>query len=330
MSHPNRDRYGYIAAMLVGGSLAFFALFVALGQATPAAPDPVSCTGYPERRVYLENQSWWEPQAGPPSHPGTGKQGHIHIGTCFPLYQSLNVASSSATIHFDLRIQLHNMPGVAGRIFLDAYGDLQHDVQSPNTQQWTCPSADCERWVGVDFPLGRTKYSGWREFNIFMLWNTTDGHYQRNVARYYVYIKNGKPPAPAGSTGSVVDDVGGDSWFVAPGPNGKYAAARIARADIPWQEPTMSPRTLSGVWRPTVEFGQEKGFVFIDPALHAVPLNKGLVVYNATGPRGRRVRISVDTPRLANGPHRMLIGTCNKQPEGQHCGTLVVPILVAN
>src|SRR4051794_21487387 len=55
-----------------------------------ASPNPVTCEGYPEKRVYLEAQSWWEAQPGPPGHPGTGQQGHIHVGTCFPLYQKLS------------------------------------------------------------------------------------------------------------------------------------------------------------------------------------------------------------------------------------------------
>ena len=30
-------------------------------SAARSAPDPTTCTGYPEPRVYMESQSWWEP-----------------------------------------------------------------------------------------------------------------------------------------------------------------------------------------------------------------------------------------------------------------------------
>ena len=97
-SSPQSTIAAVLAAMVV----------VLSGGPARAAPDPLTCQGYPEKRVYLESQSWWEPQKGPPEHPGTGKQGHIHVETCFPLYQTLG---GTGTIGFDITIRLHNMPG---------------------------------------------------------------------------------------------------------------------------------------------------------------------------------------------------------------------------
>lgn len=41
--------------------LAATALLLGRGDAAAQSPDPLACTGYPEPRIYLENQSWWEP-----------------------------------------------------------------------------------------------------------------------------------------------------------------------------------------------------------------------------------------------------------------------------
>src|SRR3712207_3980899 len=109
MSRKRRHAATLVRALLIST----FALLAASAVAVPGAPaaaraaqapDPVTCQGYAENRVYLENQSWWEAQPGPADHPGTGKQGHIHVGTCFPLWQRL----TGPTLPLDLTLQLHN------------------------------------------------------------------------------------------------------------------------------------------------------------------------------------------------------------------------------
>lgn len=292
-----------------------------------ATPNPVSCTGYPEPRIYLENQSWWEPQPGPPSHPGTGKVGHIHVGMCFPLYQRI----SGDTLHLDVTLKLHNMPAIPSKVRLTAYNDVtwHNGVTVP-----PCATADCEYRYSYDFPMTLVHYRGWREFAVYLNVGNTNGETQRNWQRFYLYIDRPLPEAPPGSASSVVQDVGGDSWYssVPGGTTGQYARANMRRADVPWSEATGELVPVSGTWRPTVSFEARRNVVYIDPALHASPPDFGTVVYDrTTANTGYQTEtLAIDTTALSDGLHRLLIGSGNVGTNGTNTGVLVVPFLVKN
>lgn len=300
-------------------------LLLGTGSQAQIAPDPVNCTGYPEPRIFLENQSWWEPQAGPASHPGTGKQGHIHVGACFPLYQEL----SGPILHLDVNVKLHNIPGAPSKLRLAAYQTNTWVVTSTVPQ---CTSADCEHWFSFDVLISQIPYRGWREFSAYLNVLHTDGAVQRNWWRYFAYVDHpSKPDAPTGSAGSVLRDVGGDTWYspIVGGFTGKYARAEMVRADVPWNETTGELKEISGTWTPKAWFEAPKRFVYIDPSLHASPPNFGTVVLNETG-TGNPKTLSIDTTKLTDGIHRLLIGTSNVALNGTNSGVLVVPFLVKN
>jgi hypothetical protein len=288
-----------------------------------AAPDPVGCTGYPEPRILLENQSWWESQPGPPTHPGTGKQGHIHVAMCFPLYQTIG----GNTLHLDITVKLHNMPGTPGRLTVRAYGDTG-GPDGPIVPR--CATADCEYSYGYDFPLSRLRYSGWREVQVYVPVNNADGTKQYNSTRFYVNFDVPKPAAPRGSTGTGLQNVGGDTWYSSM--PAKYARANMLRADVPWDEATGALTPVSGTWTPRVTFEKKQNFVYIDPALHATPPSHGTVVYERTTTRSgyHAQRLAIDTTRLANGLHRLLIGSSNVAASGTNTGVLVIPFIVDN
>ena len=79
---------------------------VAAGSAAAAA-DPLTCAGYPEKRVFLESQGWWGPM------PVTGRVGHVHLATCFPHAQTV-----TGVITLDVRVMLHDNDGVANQLRL--------------------------------------------------------------------------------------------------------------------------------------------------------------------------------------------------------------------
>ena len=80
----------------------------------------------------------------------------------------------------------------------------------------------------------------------------------------------------------------GDSLYPASnGGSGDYAHVGIAKAESPVAPCHRPPIPKTGVWEPTVHFEADRGFAYIDPALHAVPPSKGVVVFEgAPGPRG--------------------------------------------
>src|SRR5215210_8747802 len=64
---------------------------------------PGTCDGYPQPRVFLESQAWWQTA---PSAFGSDF-GHVHAGTCFPYLQSI-----SGVVPFDVVTKLHDNPGL--------------------------------------------------------------------------------------------------------------------------------------------------------------------------------------------------------------------------
>lgn len=309
-------------------------LFIALGLILGVAaiqpvvadtPNPVTCEGYPERRVYMENQSWVSPQPGPVGHPGTGQVGHIHISTCFPLLQSV----TSPTLSLDVRLQMHNVPGTP--VMIDA---RTYNLRGPNSRMQIpytepCPVADCDRWVHIDFPLSKVEESGWTEFHINLHVNNTNGQRWYNVTRWYFEVVNGAPPRDPLQT-----RIGGDTWLPQAPSNTNYSEARIMEASFPWNFQTGEMIPVSGVWKPLVWFAGE-GRVLIDPALHATPPNFGTEIwrgYPVSLPgTPKRMMINVDTTKLTDGPHRMLLISCDHRTNGvDNCGVLVVPFIVDN
>lgn len=335
---------GGLAALVVAGALAVGVKTQTDLFSAAAAPDPLTCTGYPEPRTYLENQSWWEPQLeapDDPDHPGTGKQGHIHVGGCFPLYQQL----PGDTLHFDVRIQLHNMTGTMVSLRMDAYGDHAYEVRprtiwnggQSDTTFWRCEVADCDRWVGINFPLNSVHWKGLHEFNVMAFVYAPGGvKHQYTVSRWHAYVdRPSLPDAPPGSTTAATQanawiGVGGDSWYTTGG--AKYARVGMVRADVPWDEATGKLKPLSGTWTPTVHFEKKQNFAYVDPAFHAVPPSKGTIVWEQTTTNTGYLTktLSIDTTKLADGEHRLVFGTGNITPEGTNSGLGVIRFLVNN
>lgn len=297
------------------------AAIAAVAQATTgrATPDPVACTGYPEPRIYLESQSWWTPQQT------SGQVGHIHVGLCYPLYQSL----SGDTLHLDITVKLHGMQGATpGRLIVQAYGDVG-GPDGPLVP--ACATADCTYTYGYDFPMTALHYSGWRAFQVYLPAFQPDGAKQYNVPRWQIYVVRDLPPAPVGSTGSVYDPlVGGDSWYRPVPTVTAYSRADIARASIPWNETTGELTPVPASWTPSVVFAAEHDFVYIDPALHAVPPSNGIVVLDENHPGGQARTLTIDTTTLANGVHHLMVGSGRDSGVGVNTGVLVVPFLVHN
>lgn len=298
------------------------------------APNSITCEGYDEPRVYLENQSWVSPQPGDPSHPGTGQQGHIHVGTCFPLHQTI----TADVLPFDIRVQLHNVPGtpLRMRVFIYQMGPVEVVLEPPPIAG--CAVADCDVWVHVDFPIGDVTTSGWGQMGLSFWVDMGDGHEWYNIPRWFLNVENGAPPRTNEPSFTLQPriTIGGDTWLNPIGvSHTNYSQASIAIEDFPWDFETGELIPISGTWTPDVDFAPRSpqvartGKALIDPFLHAVPANLGTVIYD--GPAGKR-QLSIDTLSLTDGKHRLLLVSCNPNFPGgfENCGVLVVPFLVAN
>jgi hypothetical protein len=306
-----------------------------------SAPD---CSGYSQPRAYLEGQSWWEPQNGPASHPGTGKQGHIHIEGCVPIYQHF---TGTETLGFDWTARVHNMPGELRYLVQKLYGEPNGtSLYKFGTDGVRCPTADCVFQIHTDVDLSVAQYSGLQALTIgAQVLNEpgADGerHAQMTSPYFPLYIDdNGGQPPVAGELDQarvMLNNRGllGDTYY--PSIPESYAQVGLARADLPYVESSLAPKPVSGTWTPRVFFEKDTAFAYVDPKLHASPVDLGLVVLDENISNNSFRDLSIDTTRLENGWHRLLVGTCNldvaagSPPDvGDHCGALVVRFQVAN
>jgi hypothetical protein len=101
---------------------------------------------------------------------------------------------------------------------------------------------------------------------------------------------------------------------------------------------------VSGTWTPAVgltthpnaSLPATHSFISIDPDFHAVPPNRGTVLWDSAGPYGPEpfgsAPISIDTRTLANGVHKLHLRTsCRDNKLGStNSGVTVIPFTVAN
>lgn len=314
--------------LLAAVVLALFVL-VPAAQVTQAAPDPLTCSGYPEPRVFMESQAWWNiNNIVVPSSVGH----HIHVGMCTPVDGQV---VSTSTIHFDARIILHDQ---VRRVTTIRYSDYANVIQSKSVAStaWTGDLTaggchDCQAWVPFDIPA-----SSWSTGRHEIRWTANVPDEQPDVSGSQRMFN---------STGwqlcirSCSPNVSGraSNWTEARGwyddrPNGvahEYANARFRSA---------VPRgTVSGNWTFSYEARPGSGGlptrfwgVYVDADMHhgiAGPTN---VFPNGVRPTGTSASgtrtTTVDTTRLSDGAHKLVIVSS----DGKNAGVQMITFKVNN
>lgn len=292
------------------------ATLLAMGLSSPArsaAPDPLTCTGYSEPRVFLEAQDWWQP-------PGQEDFGHVHMGMCFPRTNlpDGSINKVSGTVHFDFVVKLHNNPGTLDFVRIHLYdGNGQnHQVVRVNVGS-TCPSGDCTFNIPVDLDTRVSSTDGYANIRAAAIVHHPEhgGTKRFAGAAWPMYLANGNPVKDAIKPTRIA----GSSW---------YTGALYEEAELN----SLLPYTVSGTWTPLVRMEKGAGgvnvtssFVSIDPSFHASPVDPGTVVLDRVGPY--KGPVSIDTTALSNGSHKLFIragapcnGTagnnCGKKPDG--------------
>ncbi|MGQ0609195.1 MAG: CBM96 family carbohydrate-binding protein [Chloroflexota bacterium] len=277
---------------------------------TPVPRDPPNidtCEGYPEPRVFLEVQDWWTPIPG--LEPI--QQGHLHMGTCFPLGQTV-----SGTVEFDIRILLHDNLGTIQRV------KMQNDKSKNSVLDYinlTPPGAgDFVHWhyATVDTTL---MPDGMRLFRWYVDLVHANGNLQTTRGGWPVRVENGLLDEDMKNAAKLKF-------------SGWYREADLTDWGYQLADIGSLPLTpISGVWTPTVTFDNNGGFAVtqhraaIDPDFHAG--DPGMTVLEATGPYSGP--LSIDTGALTPGRHRLVLITTTTLADEEHVGVAVIPFEVA-
>ncbi len=301
----------------VTGFRGFLLLVVLLLLSLPthaAADGP--CTGFSPPRWQVEGQSWWAPQI--PS----GHVGHIHIKTCFPILQT--VMAADVSIPFEVIASLHHMDGIATKARLEIWQQRwSKRFSQEHTITWSCPGLTCAQTFQFQVPVSKLKPGFWHEARFHIITkgfkeikdypDTYKDSLQYTTTRWpFAYSKMGATlpfPKPEHLR------LGAAGWYFG------YQEVGIHFEDFPFAP-------VSGVWSPRVRFDGLDSEILIDPALHAVPPDPGLIVYQGPKPFDW-TPIAIDTTLLTNGWHRLFLRSGEVGQSG-NSGVFVVWFEVQN
>jgi hypothetical protein len=281
--------------------------------ATPsgAGPDPLTCTGYPEPRIFYETQSWWEPV------PGIGGQGHVHLGVCWPHLQTV-----SGTVRLDLVAILHGNKGTITRFKVqDDFSLDYNDYVSIAIDTTTGGDATVLHTMWID----TTKQpDGLRQWRLYAYFEHANGNSQRPKAMYQVQVEN---------VAGTVDDVGlnyreyaGAGWYKeVDGTDWGYQAALVKPSSH-----LAIGECVMGTWSPVVDTdaaGTTEHMVTVDPKFHSGI--QGWIVH-ASSFEGYDGPVTIDTTMLTDGWHRLVVQSAKRVGDEENGGVFVLPFRVCN
>jgi len=302
---------------------------------------------YPEPRIFLENQAWWQPTVS-----GTEDHGHIHSGACIPRthFESGEVVKVSGRMAIAIRTVVHDNPGLLrfSRVHLTTAaanhtGAFRGDIGkycTTSSPHWSVATHGCVLWSTGTIDTTVSKYDGFQEIR-------ASGNVRHDGSEdtmfssggWQVYLANGKPVKHlrARADGSARDFTEGRGW---------YLGANYTNAGID----SRIPYRVSGTWSVKVHLGAgakgvdaTRGYAAIDPNFHFG--NAGTPIYDGAAPY--EGTLSIDTTKLTNGLHRLFLRTdapcdgtagnnCGPKADGTtnnvstNSGGLVVPFMVNN
>ncbi|MCA1572323.1 MAG: hypothetical protein LC798_18840 [Chloroflexi bacterium] len=285
--------------------------------ATATGPNPLTCTGYPEPRVFLEAQGWWigdgvESLIGANASHGS----HVHVGTCFPWGQRV-----SGNVSFDVRILLHDNPGKLIRIRPQLWYDGGFSVQNEVYFNKTYPMPDSTIWQKITVDTNASPFDGLQEMRFFTQVTHTDGADQEASTGWALDIRNGKTLNHYKPDAQAPNFHEGRGWYE----DTEYSNGRFEEL------PLIAP--VSGIWAPDLKMTAGAGgtpvtfhAAYIDPNFHAG--SHGIVVKQGQGKWDGDV--AIDTRTLSNGLHKLVLRADSTISSGTNSGIFVIQFTVKN
>jgi hypothetical protein len=283
-------------------------LFAAAPASARAAPDPLTCSRYPQQRQFVESQAWW---TRTPGRDGTDF-GHLHLGACIPEREVV-----ARRQRLDVRVVLHENPGRVDYVSLVLKGpDYERTVvKNRRLNGFSCPVGTCARWIRFWLRPGQFRNAGLQEVRFRAFVDEPDGNRMHTSINWQLHVRNSKPRSDVTRR----PYLRGKGWYTGAG----YCEAAAVSMPLP-----DSP--LSAEWRPTfamVWHGDDGDLpvshhtVSLDPDLHAgIP---GTRLQDGAGPWvGQQ---AVDLRGLAAGPHKLMLRSECEDPRGStNAGVLVI------
>ncbi len=288
-------------------------------QPTPMPPMPamgehggsLDCSGYPEPRVWVESQDWWSPI------PELGGMGHMHMGMCFPVGQTVG-----GSVAFDLRVVLHHNAGTLTRIKMQDDHSTEHLVLRPNQAV-----GDGVYWFNVSIDT-RNMPDGLRLFRFYADLEHPNGNRQTARPMFPLRVENGG---------------GDDNWSDRQHEMRATAWYREAKPDLDWgyvgaviESYNPGPYLGTAAFEARCFVNGENGdaaasspalsswSVHIDPDFHAG--NPGILIAQGSGQL--KQTIAFQTGGLSHGWHRLVVRCNQVLDDREHAAVGVFSILV--
>jgi len=270
---------------------------------TRIAPNTDTCEGYRPRRVWIDTQVWWIQTPG----QGGSDFGHVHLATCFPLYQSV-----SGQVPFEFLITMHNNPGRLGSVDIDI-----PDAQNIGTRvaqlalvefnpPLTCPIGQTCQWrIPIVANTTLLPYDGRQTWRLHALVAEPDGKHMLISSGHTATISNGR---------SIVDSVvseqlEGKSWYT----GADYARTVIRGTPVP-NRPVRKPFPIRFYCASDSPYPLSECLVTVDPDFHNG--YDGTALLRLANPTEVFRTITIDMSQFSIGFHRLAFRGCAPQPNG--------------
>lgn len=278
-----------------------------------AIPDPLTCAGYPEPRIFLEIQGWWQDAATGEAFPGR----HVHAGLCWPT----GVVSTS-TFSASLRIILHKQPAGAyitrGRISDYGNNNSSHGDPWVKTSGFNSidSSGNLTQWVPLSFSVS-SLISGGHEMRLAVVIHQPSGAQQ--------FVSSGLPFYARRLETFTRSYTEARGWYTKFNYiNGRFHSGLASLLN-----------RVPAIWHPVVECARPSGTTAITTAsAHVDPsFHDGIVGTVYRFALSGKQTLSIVTTGLTAGVHRLVI-VCGAKANfggssnGTDTGVLNLPFIV--
>jgi hypothetical protein len=276
-----------------------------LGDPAPnciGEPPDHPAANYPEQRVFLEAQGWWDDRDDDGQVARFGDSEHLHVGVCFPLQQTV-----SGTVRLDLRILGHNLPAgsvIRNTRFHEASGQLYEDIRYERTVQAGEKNAVVWRTLNWD---STEATDGLREIRFLTFVDRPDSAEIHASSGWCVDFENGKSDSTQDSCGRRLTE--GRGWYDCL----EYKSSRTDEWTYPYAGiPPGQPYTIRMSGQDGAPFGGggddavTRHWLRFDSNFHSFDL--GSLIVETPGP-GRDQSVAIPGSLLTPGVHFLFLMT---------------------